>query len=107
MPARPARRLTGLAPGRSGPALAEASLALHHQLGDGLGIAWSINTLGLVAVSQGEYARAAARYAESLARARTLGDSWGARSLTAILLINLGALAMRQGDDAQAQALTR
>ena len=42
------------------------------------------------------YARAAARFAESLALARTMGESWGARSLTAILLINLGGLAMRQ-----------
>ena len=86
-------------------ALADASLKLYRQLGDGVGTAWSINTMGLMAWSRGDVGEAASRTAESLALARAEGEGWGARSLTAILLINLGVLAQGRGDDAQAWAL--
>ena len=86
-------------------ALADASLKLYRQLGDGVGTAWSINTMGLMAWSRGDVGEAASRTAESLALARAEGEGWGARSLTAILLINLGVEAQGRGDDAQAWAL--
>ena len=68
-------------------------------------MAWSINTLGLLAWSNGEHGRARACWEESLALARTLGNTWGAQSLIAILLTNLASEAAEQGDDARARLL--
>ncbi len=75
--------------GQQGPGykLVNKSLALYRQLGDELGVAWATHTLGLLAWSDGAYARARAHWEESLALARTLGNSWGAQSLVATVLL--------------------
>ncbi len=68
-------------------------------------MAWSINTLGLLASSNGEYGRARACWEESLALARTLGNTWGAQSLIALVLLNLVTDPLEQGDYERARLL--
>jgi predicted ATPase/DNA-binding CsgD family transcriptional regulator len=76
----------------------EASLAMAHELGDTHQIADALFSLGQVAVSQGDYDRAAAVYAESLERYR--GVDLGR---AAFATVNLGIVASQQGDAARAR----
>jgi tetratricopeptide (TPR) repeat protein len=57
--------------------LLEASVALHRELGDAWGMAYSLSNLGFAAWYQGDYARAVALQERSLAVLRDL-DPWGA-----------------------------
>ncbi|HEX5502184.1 MAG TPA: tetratricopeptide repeat protein [Thermomicrobiales bacterium] len=82
-------------------ALHEASLALHRAAGDALGVAKSLNNLGLVAVHAGRYDEAAGLYEESLALHRRVGTP---RSLAGAL-VNLGEAVYKRGDNARATAL--
>lgn len=84
--------------GQDGRALAERSLALYREGNDRLGTAWATNVLGLLASSRGDTAQARALWEDSLTQARRIDGAWGASSLTAILLINLGTQAVQQGD---------
>jgi non-specific serine/threonine protein kinase len=59
-----------------------------------MGVARSLNNLGLVAYVQGDYATARTLYEESLAIYRQTGDRWG----IAVVLNNLGNAAYVQGD---------
>jgi predicted ATPase/class 3 adenylate cyclase len=78
--------------------LLEEALALQRGLGDEAGIARTLNSLGAVARSLGEFDRAVALIGESLERKRALGDQPG----IAVSLSNLGIVASDQGrvDDA-------
>jgi predicted ATPase/class 3 adenylate cyclase/Tfp pilus assembly protein PilF len=74
-------------------------LSLFRELGDRGGIAYTLNSLGMVLLDQGEYARAYRSFTESLALFRELHDKRGiARALN-----NLGLLARDQGDYGQAR----
>ena len=61
-------------------------------------MAYVLNNLGNVALSEKDYTRAHARYVESLALYQELGDNQG----IAMAFINLGELARSCGDDKQA-----
>ena len=72
-------------------ALHEESLAIERELGDRLGIAYSLNDLGVVATEQGHYAAAWALNDESLAISRELGDRWSmAWSLEVLAYVAVG-----------------
>jgi predicted ATPase/DNA-binding SARP family transcriptional activator/Tfp pilus assembly protein PilF len=81
--------------------LHEESLALRRELGDKLGIAYTLTNLGIVAWSQGDYAAARGLYEESLALKRELGDKLG----ISYSLNNLGTVTREQGDYATARTL--
>ncbi len=72
----------------------QQSLALQRELGDRLGAAESLNTLGNATLEQGEPSLAQPFYAESLALRRELGDKAG----VAQSLGNLANVAYYQGD---------
>jgi tetratricopeptide (TPR) repeat protein len=74
---------------------------LRRESGDRRGISLSLHNLGLVAEEQGEYERARALHAESLALRRELGAKWD----IALSLANLGTIAEKQGDYEQAWRL--
>jgi non-specific serine/threonine protein kinase len=74
---------------------------LFRGLGERRGIAWSIGALGLTAVYQGEYRRAAALSEESLALSREAGDAL----LTGLALSSLGVIATLRGDARRATLL--
>lgn len=82
-------------------ALAERSLALCQDLGDGAGLALSLNVLGTVAQYQGAYDRATALYERGLALCRDVTDKAG----SALLLNNLAVVVSTQGNDERAAAL--
>src|SRR5579871_3380539 len=79
----------------------EECLAIHRELGKGLGIAAALSNLGSVLFEQGEYASARALFAESLEILRTQGD----RLSMAYSLGNLGNVAFLQGDYASARTM--
>jgi predicted ATPase/DNA-binding SARP family transcriptional activator len=81
--------------------LLQESLTLRRELGDGLGMAETLNNLASIAWTQDEHESARALFEESLALRRDLGDQWG----TASTLNNLGAVAHSQGDYTRAQRL--
>ena len=81
--------------------LHEEGLSLRRELGDALGIAASLNSLGNVAKDRCDYATARALYEESLAIFRKLDDRRG----IATLQINLGIVARDGGDHAYAREL--
>jgi hypothetical protein len=91
---------------QDGRALAERSLALYRVCNDRLGTAWATNALGLLAGSRGDSAQARALWEDSLTQARAIDSAWGARSLIAILLLNLGNQAVQQGDLDRAYGLS-
>jgi tetratricopeptide (TPR) repeat protein len=74
-------------------ALCERALQLGRASGDDMGVAASLNSLGLISYQQADYARAAACYEESLAVYRDLRDGLGAANV----LNNLGMVADDQG----------
>jgi non-specific serine/threonine protein kinase len=83
----------------------EEALALFEELGDAAVSAapqatMALANLGNNAYALGEYARAADRYSEALARQRAMGFTWGA----GISLACLGDVARARGDLAEAAA---
>ena len=67
------------------------SLMLYREVGDKVGIAYSLTNLGLVATEQGDYTTAHTLYAESLALQQELGDKQGiAYSLEAFAALASG-----------------
>ncbi len=78
-----------------------ASLKLRRAMDDRLGIATSLNGLGLLAGYAGDYAGARALHEEALALRRDLGDRQGLGNS----LSNLGNIASNEGNDDQARAL--
>ena len=73
--------------------LLEGSLTLAQEIGDRMGLAWSLHMHGLMAQRQGDYAEAIVRSEESLRLYRELGDRWG----IAASLLNLGNVMRSQG----------
>ncbi len=82
-------------------ALNRESLRLYRELGDTVGIALSLNTLGFVARNQGEYSRARTLLEESLTLSRESGHTW----VQAEALNILGVAARRQGDHGRATVM--
>ena len=78
----------------------EESLAIRRELGDKLGIAVTLNTLGEVARAEGDYAKARSLYEESTALAREIGT----QEIISANLTNLGAVAYHEGDFASARS---
>jgi tetratricopeptide (TPR) repeat protein len=66
-----------------------------------LAIGASLNNLGAVALSRGEYARARSQFEEAVAMWREVGNTHG----TALALNNLGLVAFGQGDNVGARSL--
>ncbi len=81
-------------------ALIEASLTLAQEIGDRMGLAWSLHMHGLMAQAQGDYAQAVVRSEQSLRLYREMGDRWG----MAASLLNLGNVMRSQGRYEQATA---
>ncbi len=75
----------------------QESLGLCRKRGDVIGIANALNSLGLMALRQGDFLQARRWLEESLAVQRPIGDD-------PFILLHLGELALRQGDYAQARA---
>jgi predicted ATPase/DNA-binding winged helix-turn-helix (wHTH) protein len=84
-------------------ALHEASLGIWRELGDRLGIADSLNSLGFVATEKGEFAKSRALYEESLAMMRALDNALG----IAVALNNLGYATGMCGDFATARTMLK
>jgi predicted ATPase/DNA-binding CsgD family transcriptional regulator len=74
-------------------ALFDEALALNHALGDRLGEAKVVNSLGMVAWERAEFAKAWELWSAGLAGFRQLDDARG----TAVALNNLGLVAREQG----------
>ncbi len=75
-------------------ALGEEGLALSRELGDALGVTYTLTVLAFVAEDRGEFSRARSLFDETLAVGRTLGrTSWPAWTLR-----NLGRVALLNGD---------
>jgi predicted ATPase/DNA-binding CsgD family transcriptional regulator len=95
--------------------LVEETLAVDRRLGDKGGVAHAHYMLGLMAWARGDLDRAAARLEESLALYRDIHDRggclwchrrpWCARSMTAMLLGAVAAVAGQRGEDARAKPL--
>ena len=79
----------------------EESLEIFIELGSRAGVASGLHNLGLVALGQGLYARAAALLQDSLTEFRELGDRRG----VAEALIGLALLAGRAGEPERAARL--
>jgi tetratricopeptide (TPR) repeat protein len=71
----------------------EAALAIYREIGDPVGIARALNSLGVVARSIGDVERAEHLFAESVERKEKLGD----RSGIAVSLSNLGIASTDRG----------
>ena len=78
----------------------EEELALRRELSDSPGTAWAIHNLGLVALHQGDLARAASHLEEALALFATHED-WEGMGFTRAAL---GRVAAESGDDERAAA---
>jgi predicted ATPase/DNA-binding CsgD family transcriptional regulator len=78
----------------------DEALVIARATGDPRAIADALHSLGQVAVSQGDYDRAAAAYEEALEFYRELGGG-----LWAFALVNLGVVALQRGDVVRASAL--
>jgi non-specific serine/threonine protein kinase len=81
--------------------LGEESVALFRELGDPLGLASSLRTLGFRLTEWGDLAAARTVYEESLAICQQQGDRWGLIPS----LWGLGHVAFRQNEYASAQSL--
>ena len=79
----------------------QGALALYREMGDGTGVADTLNLLGNITREQGAYDRATAFYEDSLALCQERHDTVG----VAVALNNLGTTARAQGDLARARAL--
>ena len=81
--------------------LLEEALSILRELGDRIGVAWSINHLGDVARDRGDLAEARRLYQEGADTFRRLGERWGMARSSA----DLGYLACDQDDSATAHSL--
>ncbi|MGB4872055.1 MAG: tetratricopeptide repeat protein, partial [Candidatus Promineifilaceae bacterium] len=81
----------------------EQSLAISQEVGDQLGKARTLNNLGVVAASLGQYEQAIAYYEQSLAIRQRIGDQEGEGNT----LGNLGIVAYAQGHYNQAERYQR
>jgi non-specific serine/threonine protein kinase len=89
---------------RTAHLLAQDSVNLYRRVGDdAFGLAVTLATLGIAAMSLEDYVAARETLNESAAVARNAGDKW-ALSLS---LRNLGIVAYRQGDTSEAQTYLR
>jgi predicted ATPase/transcriptional regulator with XRE-family HTH domain len=77
-----------------------AALALRRTLDDSEGVAWALNSLGLVAGEQGQYARARGLHEESLVLFREIGGNAQAYALN-----YLGTMEQAMGDLGRAATL--
>ena len=84
-----------------GEVLAQESLALFRELGDGWGIALSLDRLGMAAWRQGDFAAAGGLMEEALALFRAIDD----QDRVAWSLFTLGLLNNKQGEYTRACAL--
>jgi tetratricopeptide (TPR) repeat protein len=82
-------------------ALCEQSLVLYRELGDTMGIAYSLHLLADIAWGRGNLAMARTQAEESLVLFRKLGD----KGSVAYVLLHLGSLAIDQGEYARARTL--
>ena len=80
-------------------ALAQEAAAGHRTTGDALGLAHSLNLLGIAAAGEGDYEQARALYDESQSIREQQGDEIGVQSS----LHNLGLVAIEQGDFREAR----
>jgi DNA-binding CsgD family transcriptional regulator len=95
--------------------LLEETLAVDRRLGDKGGMAHALRMLGLTAWARGDLDQAAARLEESLALYQDIQERggclwchrrpWCARSMTAVLLGEVAAVAGQRGEDARARPL--
>jgi hypothetical protein len=74
--------------------LGEESVALFREVQDEFGLATSLATLGIIALTQEDYAAARASLEESVAISRKSGDDWA----LSLALRNSGIAALKQGD---------
>jgi predicted ATPase len=81
--------------------LLEQAVRLHRELGDHMGLAFTLNRLGQIAFREGNVERASVYLDESLALFRTLGDP----VLIADALETLGMVAHHRGDAERATVL--
>jgi predicted ATPase/class 3 adenylate cyclase len=81
----------------------EESRALCEQLGDKVGLAWSIDNLAYAARGQGDFAQAVTLLQESLVLFQEIGDKRG----VATSLFNLSMAEEGQGNQARAKALAK
>jgi non-specific serine/threonine protein kinase len=82
-------------------AAADSSLAIHIELDETEGIAYSLHLRSAVALARGEYEAARALSEQALPLFRSLGDRWGA----AYALVSLGSTLWRLGEHANALSL--
>ncbi|MEP7188503.1 MAG: hypothetical protein ABI901_04830, partial [Roseiflexaceae bacterium] len=83
--------------------LSEQGLALYRALGDKMGAAYTLDTLGMVQCKQAAYPQAMQLLEESLVMFRELGDQFG----IALLLTDMGGVAQARDDSEQAARLYR
>jgi tetratricopeptide (TPR) repeat protein len=76
-------------------------LSLFRQIGDGAGVAWTLNYLGDVAREKGDLAAARSYCEQSLSEFRRLHDVWGIAST----LCDLASLCCDQGNNTEARRL--
>jgi tetratricopeptide (TPR) repeat protein len=81
--------------------LYDECLGIFRGIGDGSGVAWSLNYKGDVANEQGDPEGAQSLYEQSLAAFRQLNDDWGVASC----LLDMGNLSGGQGNYEEAQRL--
>lgn len=74
---------------------------MFRQIGDGTGIAWTLNYLGDVAREKADFVAALSFCEQSLSEFRQLRDSWGIAST----LSDLASLSCDQGNNAEARRL--
>lgn len=84
---------------------AEERLALEYQLENTIGIAYTLGHMGVLALWQGDDARATSLFTESMALTQTCERSEDRTSLQSAMLINLANVAWHAGDYAQAVEL--
>jgi predicted ATPase/class 3 adenylate cyclase len=73
----------------------EESLQISRQLGERRGMALAVNNLGLLAMDQGDWARARSLFEQSLSLSRELGDKFG----ISMGMINISMNLLAQGID--------
>ncbi|HET8985886.1 MAG TPA: tetratricopeptide repeat protein, partial [Trueperaceae bacterium] len=81
--------------------LYQRSLAIRRDVGDELGVANSLNNLGIIAANGGDSTKGEDLFRQSLAIRRRLGDVSG----VAVVVNNLGYMAAERGDRATARRL--
>ena len=86
---------------RQAAEMCEESLTLSREIGDKLGVAWSLSILGTGSWFQGDEERAMGMVEESLALSREIGDKFG----IAITLGFKGMAAQKKGDYRQASEM--